>query len=71
LQEEIEVERARLEEDLRSARKEYDRLLNSDLSPEDRAPDGLSAAGFELAFENLKAAEMALHDFEVEHPPTS
>ena len=68
MQEEIEVQRARLEEDLRSAREEFDRLQRSDLPPADRAPDGLSAAGSELAFENLKEAETALHDFEVEHP---
>lgn len=58
MQEEIEAQRAGLVEDVRRAKEESDRL-------------GTSTDGSELAYENLKSAEVALHDFEVEHPSVS
>jgi hypothetical protein len=68
---EIEIQRAQLKEDLRLAREAYEPLINSEPLPPDHTPAGPGPAAHQLAYENLKAAEMALHDFERDHPPTS
>jgi hypothetical protein len=63
---EIEVQRAQLKEDLRRAQAECDRFKSVEPLPADHTP--ASPPGFQLAYENLKAAQMALQDFEIEYP---
>jgi hypothetical protein len=64
--EEIEIRRAQLKEDIRVARTEFDHLVKIEASSEERMSD--HQAGRQLAFENVKAAETALLDFEAEYP---
>lgn len=64
---EIEIGREQLKEELRIAQAEYEQLAA--VEPKLSDPVGVAHPGIRLAFENLKAAETALHDFEVEFPP--
>jgi hypothetical protein len=63
---EIEIQRAQLKEDLRLTRAECDRFASAEPLPADHT--SASPPGHQLAYENLKAAETALHDFEIEYP---
>ena len=64
--EEIEVHRAKLKEDLRLAKEESNRVASAQRIPAEASPPG--PAGSQLAYENLKAAEVALQDFEIDYP---
>jgi len=67
----IETQRTELAEGLRLARERYEPLVNEEVSSPGQSPNGLAPAGLRLAYENLMAAEMALTDFERDHPPES
>ena len=64
--EEIEIHRAELKEALRLAKEEIDRLASAQRTPAEASRPG--PAGAQLAYENLKAAEVALEDFEIDYP---
>ena len=64
--EEIEIQRAELKEELRLAQAESNRYVTGELRAGDDTP--ASPSGAQLAYENLKAAEVALHDFELDYP---
>ena len=63
---EIEIQRARLKEDVRLAKLECDRYLSVEPLPADHTPT--SPPGYQLAYENFRAAETALQDFEAQRP---
>jgi hypothetical protein len=68
---EIEIQRTQLKEDLRLAREAYKPLINSEPLPPDHTPAGPGPAADQLAYENFKRAETALEDFERDHPSIS
>lgn len=63
---EVEIRRAILKEDIRLARQAWDRFSSVEPLPGDQTP--AAQPGRQLAYENLQSAEMALRDFEIEHP---